>query len=75
MERYKNLSGKSNIHSYELNVDSIAVMFNDGWFYSYSNMSAGSANVSQMKTLASNGLGLNGFIMKNVKKLYERKWK
>ncbi len=75
MERYKNLSGKSNIHSYQLHSDSIDILFNDGWFYSYSNASAGGGNIDQMKLLATNGFGLNGFIMRHVKKLYERKWR
>ena len=75
MERYKNLSGTSSISFYQCNVDSITIRFNDGWFYLYSNMSAGAGNISQMKTLAIDGFGLNSFIMKNVKKHYIRKWK
>lgn len=75
MERYKNLSGKSSIDAYELHDDSISIKFNDGWLYSYSNASAGSGNISQMKLLAANGIGLNSFIMRYVKKLYVRKWR
>ncbi len=75
MERYKNLSGKSNIYAYQIDDESIIILFNDGWFYSYSSMSAGFANVNQMKILANNGFGLNSFIMTKVKKLYERKWR
>lgn len=74
MERYKNLSGKSNIHSYQIDNESITILFNDGWFYSYSNTSAGFSNIDQMQLLAKNGFGLNSFIMRHVRKLYAKKW-
>lgn len=72
MECYKNLNGNSGIASYELRADSILVQFNTGKPYVYSYLSAGSANVEQMKRLAVAGSGLNSFIMNNVSKLYVR---
>ena len=75
MERYKNLSGSSGVSAYEIGTDSITVQFNDGWYYLYTNGSAGSGNISQMKQLAIAGRGLNSFINTHVKKLYESKWR
>jgi hypothetical protein len=75
MTPYKNLSSKSGIESYELGNDRITVRFNDGWYYLYTNGSAGISDISQMKKLAVAGTGLNSFINKNVKYDYEKKWK
>jgi len=74
MERYKNLSGNSSVVAYEIEEDSITVKFSDSMQYKYSNASAGSQNITQMKNLAILGRGLNSFIMKNVKKNYSSKW-
>lgn len=75
MEKYKNLSGESNITSYLIDENSITILFNDGGFYLYSTMKVGLANMNQMKKLALQGHGLNGFINKNVRKLFDKKWR
>lgn len=75
MDVYKNLSGQSNIKEYEFTDYSITVMFSDGDYYLYSTSKAGLNNIIQMKSLALSGRGLNSFINKNVKKLYDKKWK
>jgi hypothetical protein len=75
MDVYKNLSGQSNVKAYEFTDYSITVQFSDGYYYLYSTSKAGLDNVIQMKSLAKNGKGLNSFINKNVKKLYDKKWK
>ena len=73
MEKYKNLSGNSAIHSYELRSNAIAVKF-DGTaqIYEYSYGRAGQSFVEQMKLLAVNGRGLNSFIQNHVRRLYDR---
>ena len=73
MERYKNLGGNSAVYSYELQQNAIAVKF-DGTskIYVYSYARAGHAFVEQMKLLAVSGRGLNSFIQKNVRRLYDR---
>lgn len=73
METYKNLNGDSGITGYEIGYDQITVEFKDGSAYLYTNSSAGSNNIEQMKTLARNGKGLNSFINKYVRKLYAKK--
>lgn len=73
MNTYSNLNGNSNVSAYEIGIDRITVQFKDGSVYLYTNASAGSANIEQMKTLARTGKGLNGFINSNVKYKYEKK--
>jgi hypothetical protein len=73
MERYKNLGGDSSVFGYEFGSDSITVTFNDQACYEYTNLSAGVANINQMKALATRGQGLQGFINTQVKKKYARK--
>lgn len=73
MKTYKNLSGKSTVASYELAKDYVMVSFTNREKFRYSNQSAGSANVRQMKTLAEAGKGLGTFIEANVKKLFDKK--
>lgn len=73
MNRYRNLGGNSNVSGYETGPDSITVWFNDGGCYIFNNQSAGHSNIQQMKSLASRGQGLNGFINANVKFIYFKK--
>lgn len=72
MEKYKNLGRDSNVESYEIGKDSIRVKFNGTTkVYSYSYRKAGLDHVEQMKVLARNGSGLNSYINRNVKNLYD----
>lgn len=70
MERYKNLGGNSGVAAYGLGSDSVTVQFNDDATYLYNYVSVGRGNIETMKTLAKAGQGLNGFIMKHVRKSY-----
>jgi hypothetical protein len=72
MERYGHLRN-SGVTGYEIGPGSIAVQFQDGHVYLYTDQSAGSGNIQQMHSLARSGRGLNSFIDRVVKKLYERK--
>lgn len=74
MELYKNLGGNSSVRGYEIGIDSITVIFTDGWKYLYTYQSAGRDVVEQMKVLAIAGRGLNSFIMLHAKKAYASKW-
>ncbi len=72
MERYRNTSGSSNVSTYEIGQDYIAVRFyNTARIYRYSYAKAGKANVEHMKQLARAGHGLNSFIRRVVNKLYD----
>lgn len=79
MNNYKNLSGRSNVLSFQNGDDYIVVKFatngKDGCdTYKYTYQSAGSVYVEHMKQLAIEGIGLNSFINTSVKKNYENKW-
>ncbi|QET69318.1 hypothetical protein FOB42_03290 [Bordetella bronchiseptica] len=76
MTPYRNLSGQSNVNSYEITEDSIHVVFKSGAQrnYLYTNDRPGKAIVDQMKTLAEQGRGLNSYIARVVKSNFARKW-
>lgn len=76
MSPYKNLSGKSNIESYEITDNSITVKFKSGRYrnYLYDSYRPGKKIVDTMKELANQGRGLNSFIVTTVKSRFIRKW-
>jgi len=72
MERYRNSGGDSGVSSFEIGADYIIVKFS-GTFrtYRYSYRKAGQHHVETMKSLARSGSGLNGYINRYVKNLYD----
>ena len=72
MELYKNNNGESGVNAYEYGSDYIRVRFSTGAEYLYTYQSAGVENIEHMKVLAKNGAGLNAFINRVVRKLYEK---
>ncbi len=76
MTPYKNNGGDSGIVAYGMESDSITVEFKAGRhrFYLYTNQSAGSSNIEQMKALATEGEGLNSFIKRHANTRYARRW-
>jgi len=63
MQTYLNLSLNSGVAGYNLNVDSIDVMFRGSpKIYSYDASNVGHSNVDTMKQLATSGSGLGTFI-------------
>jgi hypothetical protein len=74
MERYKTAGSGSGISHYEIGSDHIKIKFNTGnKTYIYSYRSAGKKHIDEMKILAQRGNGgLNTYINKYVKDLYER---
>ncbi|OAB75671.1 hypothetical protein [Cochleicola gelatinilyticus] len=72
MNKYRNLDGDSGVDSYEIGNDYITVKFNKNYrTYTYSYAKAGENNVEEMKSLAINGAGLNAFINKYVRNLFD----
>ncbi|MET3981995.1 hypothetical protein ABIB62_004566 [Mucilaginibacter sp. UYP25] len=72
METYGNAGGDSGISAYEIGSDYVSVRFsNTGKVYTYSYSRAGKGHVDQMKILARSGSGLNSYIMRNVKNLFD----
>ncbi len=71
MKRYMDINGDSGVCRYEIGTDYIKVQFKAGALYTYSYSKAGKDNVEMMKKLAELGDGLNSFINKYVKQLYD----
>ncbi len=72
MERYQNRSGDSGVSAFEIGTDYIEVKFSGtSRPYSYSYRKAGSVHVENMKRLAQSGSGLNSYINRHVKNLYD----
>lgn len=76
MAKYENLSGESNVDSYQIGEDSITIQFMSGkvrnYLYNYS--APGKIHVDKMKALAKNGRGLNGYISSVVRSNFAKKW-
>lgn len=75
MQRYKNLSGRSNVYAFELLESGIIVQFNDHSQYTYQSKNIGTFNLTEMQRLATYGQGLNSFISRTpaVKNGYSHK--
>lgn len=73
VQRYLNRGGNSSVANYSIEADSITVQFKDGSVYLYNYASSTVAGVEQMKQLAVNGIGLNSYIGRVVRKRYARK--
>jgi len=73
MQKYRNTSGTSGVHAYEITQTQITVQFTSGSVYVYNYISTGSNNIEYMKTLAVRGSGLNSFIKTRVNKKYTRR--
>lgn len=71
MEKYKNLGRDSGVQYYQIEDTSIKVKFDSSKTYSYSYKKAGKSHVENMKKLAAKGIGLNSYINKYVKNLYD----
>lgn len=70
--RYKNVDGDSNVESYEIGLEYIAVKFyGTQKIYVYSYRKAGKNHVETMKGLAVSGNGLNSYINRNCRNLYD----
>ena len=72
MEKYRNSGGGSGVSSFEIGSDNIIVKFSGNTrTYKYSYKRAGHQHVENMKQLAKGGRGLNSYIMRYVKNLYD----
>ena len=71
MERYRNSGGESGVSAFEISTDNIRAKFSTGSVYKYSYRKAGNGHVEQMKILARHGKGLNSYINRHVKFLYD----
>lgn len=62
MQRYKNLTGQSNVNAFDLLDNGMIVQFNDHSQYTYQSSRVGMNNMTEMQRLAVCGQGLNSFI-------------
>ncbi|OFZ33311.1 MAG: hypothetical protein A3D92_00130 [Bacteroidetes bacterium RIFCSPHIGHO2_02_FULL_44_7] len=73
MNHYSNRGGNSNVQGYEIGDDFITIYFKkSNKPYTYSYRSASEYHIEKMKKLATEGSGLNSYIMLNVKNDFER---
>lgn len=73
MKRYENKGRNSGVSRYEIGDDFILVKFSGNTeIYRYSYLIAGQNHVENLKQLAQSGSGLNAYIIKNVKDLYDK---
>lgn len=70
MERYRDTGGDSGVTAYEIGTDYIRVQFS-GTSLTYSYRKATSTHVENLKQLARNGSGLNSYIDRHTKYLYD----
>lgn len=75
MIKYQNYGGNSNVLAFKIGGDYIDVQFADYSIYRYTYRSAGVSNVEAMKELAQSGSGLNSYIMRYCRTLYEKKYR
>ena len=74
MTQYKNLSGKSDVISYEIGDGYIWVVFISGpEAYLYTDKSVGKINIKRLQECAKKGKGLCTYIDRYCHSLYERK--
>ena len=72
MNRYSNRGGSSGISAYEIGNNFIKVKFSStSRTFTYSYQKAGSIHVENMKELAQRGSGLNTYINRYVKNLFD----
>tara|TARA_R110000850_G_scaffold50499_5_gene123852 strand:+ start:1212 stop:1430 length:219 start_codon:yes stop_codon:yes gene_type:complete len=72
MEKYRNSGGDSGVSSFDIGTDYITVKFSRNTrTYRYSYIKAGQHHVENMKRLARSGSGLNSYINRYVKNLYD----
>ena len=73
ISKYLNKSGKSGVKAYEILPTAIRVQFiNRSKWYTYSYASAGIVHIERMKKLALRGFGLNSYIQRCVRTVYEK---
>lgn len=65
MKVYRDINGDSGISAYDYGDDWIQVQFKGGNTYEYKASKIGQAHITEMKTRADAGDGLNSYIMRN----------
>jgi hypothetical protein len=74
MIKYKNLSGNSNVDSYEYTANNFTVRFKDGIHYLYSTLKNSLSEVQRMQKLADDGIGLGSMLATKPHHPHDKKW-
>lgn len=74
MIKYKNLSGNSNVDSYEYTTESFTVMFKEGIHYLYSTLKNSLNEIQKMQQLADKGMGLGAMLATKPHHPHDKKW-
>lgn len=74
MERYLNKDGDSGVDEFEIDTNSIKLIFEDHKFlYTYNEIRPGKSYVEEMKKKAKGGSGLNTYVNQHVRKNFYSK--
>ncbi len=74
MIRYKNVSRKSSVNSYEYTADTSTLKFNDGIHYLYSIAQNNLSEILRMQQCGDVGLGLGTMLATKPHHPHDRKW-
>lgn len=74
MTKYKNLSGNSNVDSYEYTAETFTVMFMDGMHYLYSTLKNPLSEIQKMQHCAELGIGLGTMLATKPHHPHDKKW-
>jgi len=75
MQQYSGDEHDTGVAAYNLDADSITVLFKEGWYYLYDAKKPGIGHVKKMKELAKQGSGLSTYISQHVRENYQKKWR
>jgi len=74
MTKYKNLSGNSNVDSYEYTAETFTVKFSEGTHYLYSTQKNSLNAIQQMHQKADAGIGLGTMLATKPHHPHDSKW-
>ena len=74
MKKYKNLSGQSNVDSYDYTADTFTVKFNEGIHYLYSTLKNPLSKIEKMQQNGEAGAGLGTMLATKPYHPHDRTW-
>jgi len=74
MTRYQNLSGNSNVDSYEYTDETFTVKFKEGTHYLYSTQQNSLPAIQEMQQKANAGIGLGSMLATKPHHQHDSKW-
>ncbi len=74
MKKYKNLSGQSNVDSYDYTADTFTVKFNECTYYLYSTIKNPLSEIEKMQQNGDSGVGLGTMLATKPYHPHDRTW-